>query len=104
MNKWEKIGVVGVDAGLVWIGDPCYCVTPDANEHPAKTWKEFCDKILKHGIHEKGFQQFNYKLGHPGLGVCVTSGIGDGVYEVFARRNSEGSIMEVRINFEEYAE
>ncbi len=23
-TKWEKIGQIGVDAGLCWIGDPCY--------------------------------------------------------------------------------
>ena len=40
-KKWEEVGLIGVDAGLCWLGDPCYCVTPDADNHPTQTWIEF---------------------------------------------------------------
>lgn len=75
----KKIGEIGVDAGMIWIGDPCYCVTPDCNSHPAQTWKEFCSKIKNYQ-----HQQWNYQTGKPGLGVTVQSGYGDGCYPVYA--------------------
>ena len=94
-DNWKQIGIVGVDAGLIWIGDPCYCVTPDANEHPAQTWSEFCDKMG-----EDNHKQFNFDLGHAGLGVCVCSGYGDGTYPVFVRTDREGRVIGVRVDFD----
>jgi len=102
MSKWEKAGVVGVDAGMLWLGDPCYCVTPDANNHPAKTWKEFCEKVGN-----KDVIQFNYAIGRPGLGVVVHTGNGDGEYDVFIKKSKNGRIAEVKtvfINEEEQSE
>ena len=50
LNKLEKltpkvIGTIGVDAGIVWIGDPCYIMHKE-EETPStigKNWGEFCD-------------------------------------------------------------
>jgi len=92
----KTIGEIGVDAGLCWIGDPCYCVTPDANEHPAETWPDFCD-MLEQG-EGPTIQQFNYKRGHPGLGVCVSTGYGDGVYPVTAKIVN-GRVASVTVTF-----
>jgi hypothetical protein len=43
----KQIGEIGVDAGLCWIGDPCYILH---KEHPPKaigtSWDEFCDILL----------------------------------------------------------
>lgn len=97
-SGWEKAGVIGVDAGLCWIGDPCYCVTPDANSHPAKTWDEFCEKL--HRMETDGVAQWNYALGHAGLGVSVETGYGDGTYPVYVRRNREGRVIEARVIFD----
>lgn len=96
-KRWEKVGIIGVDAGLCWVGDPCYCVTPDANSHPAKTWREFCD-VLFDG-EQNGVKQWNYPMGHSGLGVSVQTGYGDGSYPVYVRRNREGRVAEVRVVF-----
>jgi len=41
----------------------------------------------------------NYALGHPGLGVVVSTGYGDGEYPVEVRRNEDGRIAEVRVRF-----
>ena len=103
---WEEVGVIGVDAGLCWIGDPCYCVTPDAGSHPADSWHAFCAKLE---TEEKRLRQtgrtgqlavqWHYPLGHPGLGVSVPTGWGDGVYPVLTRWSDEGRIAEVRVVF-----
>jgi len=95
-QRWEQVGVCAVDSGMIWIGDPAYCVTPDADSHPAATWMEFCDQV--EGM--DGAKQFNFKLGQPGLGVCVYSGYGDGIYPVYVRRDANGRVKEARIVFE----
>lgn len=94
-NDWQQVGIIGVDAGLCWIGDPCYCVTPDANSHPAKTWKEFCDLLPDNDM----TKQWNYPNGHSGLGVSVQTGYGDGTYPVYVKYNNEGRVSEVKAVF-----
>ena len=90
-TKIIQIGVIGVDAGLCWIGDPCY-IHPDnihGNNYPhdlGRTWEEFCDKLRD----QRFGTQFNYNKGHEGLGVCVSTGFGDGSYPVFAEISDEG--------------
>jgi len=96
-SPWEKVGVIGVDAGLCWVGDPCYCVTPDATDHPAPTWKQFCDML---GDDYPTAKQFNYEMGHEGLGVCVSTGYGDGLYPVYVKKNAEGRIVRVMVKFD----
>ena len=95
LETWQEIGEIGVDAGLCWLGDPCYILhreTPP--EDIGENWLGFCDK-MKDSVK----RQFNYELGHAGLGVCLSTGYGDGVYPVLARFNSEGRIAEVKIKF-----
>lgn len=95
-DGFEKAGVIGVDAGLCWIGDPCYILSEDADTK-FDNWSDFCAQHEKN--EKKGAAQFNYKLGHPGLGVCVGTGHGDGTYDVLVRR--EGNrVMEVRVVFD----
>jgi len=97
MKNWERVGEIGVDAGLCWIGDPCYCVTPDANEHPTETWEDFCAQL--EAFQKNGVKQWHYRAGHPGLGVTVHTGDGDGCYPVYVRRASDGRIAEVKVVF-----
>ncbi len=94
IEEFEQVGVIGVDAGLCWIGDPCYCVTPDANSHPAPTWSKFCALLGDDDVH-----QWNYApLGHAGLGVSVSTGYGDGEYPVYVVRRA-GRIAGVFVDF-----
>ena len=90
-EKWEKVGVIGVDAGLCWVGDPCYIIKDPGEERYkelGKDWQEFCE--ILHNKEQldsaKNVAGFNYDKGHAGLGVCVSSGLGDGLYEVFVKR------------------
>jgi hypothetical protein len=80
----QKIGVCGVDAGLLMVGDPCY-FWPNGEQPAAiesiKEWPEVCDKIKD--LNESSGYQLNFKMGHAGLGVIVSTTYGDGVYPVF---------------------
>jgi len=95
-DGFEEVGVIGVDAGLCWIGDPCYILhQKNTPKSIGNNWSEFCDLLPDHGI-----KQFNCDLGHAGLGVVVGTGWGDGVYPVFVRKDKYGRVMEVRVLFE----
>jgi Protein of unknown function (DUF4241) len=99
INLRKYIGEIGVDAGLCWIGDPCYILH---NEQPPKaignSWDEFCD-ILQEDDQYPTCKQFNYDLGHPGLGIAVSTGYGDGAYPVYAEFNGEGRVARVWVEF-----
>jgi len=98
MNNWQKVGIINVDAGLCWIGDPCYCVTPDCTNHPAKTWKDFCAKLFG-GNGSADAHQWADQSGRAGLGVTVSTGYGDGTYPVYVRKMPDGRIAEVKVVF-----
>jgi hypothetical protein len=75
-SKWTKVGVIGVDGGLVHVSDPCYCGDAQVNEAVRIEYdKENWFRSL----------QVNYKMGHAGLSVVVPSGFGDGIYDVFIK-------------------
>jgi hypothetical protein len=102
LGPWERVGTIGVDAGLCWLGDPCYLL----GEGPrpidlGKDWAHFCENLAvkekASGIH--GVGQFNYDLGHVGLGVTVSTGYGDGTYGVYVRR-AEGHVKAVMVVFD----
>lgn len=95
----KQIGEIGVDAGLCWIGDPCYILHADPlPKSIGRDWQQFCD-ILDEGGKYPTCKQFTYDLGHVGLGMVVSTGYGDGVYPVFAEFNDEGRIAKVTIEF-----
>lgn len=112
MNKklldkdWIYVGLFGVDAGLCWIGDPCYIIKDDNEARPkefGKDWRDFCDILFeKEAGSQKPGVEFNYDAGHKGLGVCITSGYGDGTYGVYVKRNKDGAIAQALIDFELY--
>jgi hypothetical protein len=97
-SDWKLVGHFGVDAGLCWIGDPCYILhkdkpayegaTPEGlPESLGKDWGEFCNKLDHSG---PLLQSFPYAMGHEGLGICVSTGFGDGMYPVYAHISEEG--------------
>ena len=99
----RKIGEIGVDSGLCWIGDPCYVL--HKKKLPTtlgKNWNEFCDLLHADGSFQH--KAFGYQAGHDGLGVCVATGYGDGAYPVYAVINEEGRVTSVRIDFVEEEE
>lgn len=95
----KQIGEIGVDAGLCWIGDPCYILHADpAPIAIGKDWGEFC-KTLHADDEYPTCKQMNYDMGHAGLGVVVSTGYGDGVYPVYAEFNDEGRVAKVWVDF-----
>lgn len=47
-DGWHQIGSIGVDAGLCWIGDPCYVLHKDADRRYrsiGKDWGDFCNQL-----------------------------------------------------------
>lgn len=95
----KKIGMIGVDAGLCWIGDPCYVFGEDATKKWPK-WSDFCDTIKDE---YPTIQQYDYPKGHEGLGVLVSTGYGDGLYPVYAEIE-DGRVKSVTVHFMEDAE
>ncbi|MEO2122451.1 MAG: hypothetical protein ABGY10_03905 [bacterium] len=87
--QWETIGCIYVDAGLCWLGDPCYVLGDEASSR-VKDWGEFVD-----ALHEGSGT--SAPLGE-GVGVAVSTGWGDGKYPVEVKRRA-GRVAEVRIVF-----
>jgi len=62
--------------------------------------------VSKKTLNGKGYGQINFKHGNPGLAVAFRSGIGDGLYPVYARIEElphlGKRIMEVRIDMADH--
>jgi hypothetical protein len=94
-GSFVKVGEIGVDAGLCWVGDPGYIF--HQGKLPStlgEDWTGFCSLL------DGGATQFNYELGHPGLGVVVSTGYGDGTYPVYVEKDSHGVIIKLMIDFD----
>jgi len=70
----EVVGHIGIDAGLCWIGDPCYVLGDDASFR-VRSWDKFCSKL------GKDYPQIAQPIGD-GIGFAISTGIGDGYYPV----------------------
>lgn len=92
------IGFVSVDSGSVWVGDPCYVIPSEAADS-VESWSDYCDALdkINHWTSGKSFCQ---PLGQ-GIGLHVQTRYGDGSYPVFAEVNSDGSISNVTIDFDD---
>lgn len=97
-KDWKLVGHFGVDAGLCWIGDPCYILH---GEHGlpsslGKNWLDFCELLWSSS--QKNATSFGYETGGEGLGICVSTGYGDGTYPVYILEE-EGRCAAVFIDF-----
>jgi hypothetical protein len=106
MSGWEKVGEIGVDAGCVMVGDPCYTQGRDAS-HAAESWKDFLTQTWPEvfGPNAKPDAQMGSvspALGDEILGIVVESGWGDGVYPVYVRHDPRsGRVSAVKVEFME---
>ena len=93
--KRRKIGIAGVDAGVLMIIDPCYI--KDLHDlHSADTWDKFCEEVIL-----PLWQPPNLggQIPMGGGGVIVSTG-GDGGFPVYATYDEE-RITKVEIIFGE---
>lgn len=88
----QIVGCVGVDAGLIMIGDPCYHLhTSRPKPEFGADWQEFCSYLdLDKAAHNIG----------DGLAMVISNFGGDGVYDVFIRRDENGRIIEAGVKFD----
>ncbi|AND39598.1 DUF4241 domain-containing protein [Cytobacillus oceanisediminis] len=81
----ERIGSVGVDSGMLMITDPCY--VKEATD-------EKCEEIYEATKEEGAAQILNsYALG-------FNTAYGDGIYDVYAKKDENGRIIKVEIVME----
>lgn len=78
-DEFEEIGTVGVDCGMVWIGD--------------------AGEVVHSADLTKGERKGDSRVAAIEGGVALTAGYGDGTYPVLVRRLPNGRIAEVRIVF-----
>jgi hypothetical protein len=114
VEERQRIGSVGVDAGMIYCGDPCFIkYTPlgrsglsDETSEPA--WDEFLqgiatpgkDYMEDHATVKGRMVRLDGTVAHEfPAGVCVHSGYGDGEYPVYVTRNKEGRVASLTIEF-----
>lgn len=92
--KKQKIGSFAVDSGTVVICDPCN----------AKSASDFSDRaeFVEEMFEREGATGTTEQLFPNGVPAAVfsTTGIGDGIYPVFAHRDEEGTIVRITIEFD----
>jgi hypothetical protein len=81
----ERIGTVGVDSGMLLISDPCYI-------------KEGLEEKLE-AIYEKTNNELKAAEANR-FDLAFLTGYGDGLYDVYAKRDSEGRIVKIEISFD----
>jgi hypothetical protein len=64
--SWEDVGIVAVDSGHVWIGDPCYVLDP--SDPRRKQFGKEWDDLIPHMISADAVQ-WAFDAGAPGLGA-----------------------------------
>lgn len=91
----KMVGYCHVDAGLIWIGDPCYVVAKDSS-HVFESWREFCDKLF---TDEKDCVS---QPAGDGMGLAIDTLDGDGTFPVFVEyeENIFGAVRPARITID----
>jgi hypothetical protein len=85
-EEWTLVGYFGVDSGLCWIGDPCYILHSDEKDDAlGKDWEDFGDILYR----DSPFGPV-VSSDFDGLGICVSTGYGDGEYPVYALIINDG--------------
>jgi len=108
-NGRYEVGKVGVDAGMVMVGDPCYL---DGYGKDSTDGFNYVQEEIERQQKAKKFD-YSYsgacaatlsedsagQLGRASA-VAVSSGYGDGLYPVFATYNNDGRIVKLEVIFE----
>lgn len=107
-HKRVRIGRVNVDAGLIWIGDPCYVMGEGAPAWARKWTGEgsFCNMLDDIALARRDDDPLanTYPIGNGAGGIAVNTAYGDGTYPVYAKMNDYGTILSVTVEFDEDGE
>ncbi len=98
-TPWETVGSIAVDSGTCWIGDPCYFLQ---EEHRWENWLAFVAELEKRDAELTTTHSaivFPFDHGAEGMGICTSTGWGDGEYPVEVRRTEDGRVAELRVVF-----
>jgi hypothetical protein len=93
----ERAGWIGVDAGIIWVGDPCYLKGALGGKDDQVTWQRFCDRAWAEAEARGDKWGPAEPLGQD-LGFWIPSGYGDGRYPVTVEYH-DGRPMRVTIEF-----
>jgi len=89
----KHLGHISIDAGICWLGDPCYVLPDGCDNNPGADWSVFCNTLeVVTNPGEPTTHNFD------GIGVCVGTGYGDGEYPVTAEIKG-GRVMSVTVDF-----
>ena len=86
MSKGELVGHCGVDSGQILLIDPCYVYKDEYGS--GGDYDQCCQITLS-----------DERAGQTDLGVVTSSGYGDGVYPVYAKKDAHGRVKSVTIEF-----
>lgn len=101
-TKRVQIGTVGIDAGMLYLGDPCYVIDAGLGKKP---WGEFLDDTYKSQPDGSNALWWSVEgtLPNPAYkftaGHVVTTGWGDGEYPVEVTLNKDGRVASVTVTF-----
>lgn len=99
--KYETVGEITVDAGIVQVGDPCYGNRNEFEKH--EDWIKYLEENKIFGMGDSvaiPHDRSEGTYGECAKAVVVSSGFGDGVYPVQIKRCPEtGRVKELRVKF-----
>lgn len=86
-GNYQSYDSIGVDAGLAGFFE-------NKKDYSNEEWKLFC-----HDLNIEDRKDPTKKYYFKDNGFFSKSGFGDGVYDVFIKKNTEGEIVQVKIKF-----
>jgi len=99
----KLIGTVGIDAGMLYLGDPCYVIDKPLGR---KTWDDFMRDLYATSADggEAQWWHVNATISETSprtfpAGMVVTTGYGDGEYPVEVTLDKNGRITSVTVRF-----
>ena len=96
-SNWEFLGYVSINTGSIFIGDPCEII------ERYKKFKDWLDELERNKLTQRSELQYHSKAddgrNYPSF-VQSGTGYGDGCYKVWVKKNEEGRVMQIKIDFE----
>ena len=90
-SDWVLIGHVGVDAGLLTIGDPCYFSGIDYD-------RDILPTVLGGYDRHENYWDIDFSGGM----IVFSTTWGDGIYPVYAKLGANGRPTEVKVVMDDY--